>query len=124
MTLACVAAKEVRKMDRNDSLAKRRIHTDADCYDLMYWSIRFGVSLHQLLEAVEKVGPLVPDVERHLNASAAMSAEPMAANPVRHVLHFEALGGAGLADRKIVQPDPSVFALSNDQPPAALTRRR
>ena len=103
-------------MDRNDSLAKRRIHTDADCYDLMYWSIRFGVSLHQLLEAVEKVGPLVPDVERHLNASAAMSAEPMAANPVRHVLHLDGLSSAGLADRRIVEPDVSLFVGRNDRP--------
>jgi hypothetical protein len=35
----------------------------------------------------------------------------LAANPVRHVLHFHGLSGAELADRKIVQPDPAVFVV-------------
>jgi hypothetical protein len=103
-------------MDLNESLTRRRIHTDEDCYDVMYWSIKFGVSMDQLLEAVAKVGSLVPDVERHLSAGTAVMAELLAPNPVRHVLHFHGLSGAGLADRKIVEPDPSVFVVRNDKP--------
>jgi hypothetical protein len=98
-------------MDLNESLTRRRIHADEDCYEVMYWSIKFGVSIEQLIEAITKVGPLVMNVERHLSASPAMMAEPLAANPVRHVLHFHGLSGAGLADRKIVQPDPAVFVV-------------
>jgi hypothetical protein len=98
-------------MDLNESLARRRIHTDEDCYDMMYWSIKLGVSMDRLLEAVAKVGSLALDVERHLRAGTAVMAEPLAPNPVPHVLHFHGLSGAGLADRKIVQPDPAVFVV-------------
>jgi Protein of unknown function (DUF3606) len=101
----------------SESSAEQRIvHTDEDCYDVMYWSIKFGVSIEQLIEAITKVGPLVMNVERHLGADTAVRAEPLAPNPVRHVLHFHGLSGAGLADRKIVEPDPSVFVVRNDKP--------
>jgi hypothetical protein len=102
------------EMDRNDSLSTRRIHTDADCYDMMYWSIKFGVSMNRLLEAVDKVGPLVADVERHLNGSTAMMAEPIADNRARPVLHFERLSRAGLADRRIVRPDLPRFLMRRE----------
>lgn len=102
-------------MDRNDSLSTRRIHTDADCYDMMYWSIKFGVSMNRLLEAVDKVGPLVADVERHLNGTTAMMvAESTPEKPARPVVHFDRLSRAGLADRRIVRPDLSRFALRRD----------
>jgi Protein of unknown function (DUF3606) len=59
---------------------KRIIHTDDDCYDLIYWSIKFGVSIEQLIQAVAEVGPLVMNVERHLSPSTAAMADPSAAN--------------------------------------------
>ena len=63
-------------MDLNESLAGPRIHTDKDCYDVMYWSIKFGVSVEQLLEAVAKVGPLAMDVQRALGLSTAVADVP------------------------------------------------
>lgn len=97
------------------SAEQRIIHTDEDCYDVMYWSIKLGVTIDQLLEAIAKAGSLVLDVERHLNASTALTAQPLAPNPVRHVLHFPGLSGTGPADRKIVQPDPSGFVVHGDR---------
>jgi Protein of unknown function (DUF3606) len=68
-------------IDMNEPFAHRRIHTDDDCYDVMYWSIRFGVSVERLVDAVAKVGPLVMNVERQLRLSAAVMADSSAANP-------------------------------------------
>ena len=51
------------------SLEPRIIHADEDCYDAMYWSIKFGVSMERLFHAVHEVGPRAIDVERHLNRS-------------------------------------------------------
>ena len=49
----------------NEPFADRRIHTDDTAiYDVMYWSIKFGVSVDRLVDAVAKVGPLVMNVER------------------------------------------------------------
>lgn len=98
------------------SAEQRIFHTEEDCYDVMYWSIKLGVSIDQLLEAIAKAGSLVPDVERHLNACRALAAQPLAPNPVRHVLHFPGLSGTGPAERKIVQPDPPVFVVHGDRP--------
>jgi hypothetical protein len=47
----------------------------------MYWSIRFGVSVERLVDAVAKVGPLVMNVERQLRLSATVMADSSAANP-------------------------------------------
>jgi len=69
--------------DLEQSSAGRRIHVDEDCYDVIYWLIKFGVSIEQLLEAAAKVGPLVIDVERQLRASQAVTPDPSAANPPR-----------------------------------------
>jgi hypothetical protein len=54
---------------------ERRIFADEDCYDAIYWSIKFGVSVEQLIQAVAKVGPLVRNVERHLNVITAPKAD-------------------------------------------------
>jgi hypothetical protein len=43
-------------------------------------------------------------------------AELLAPNPVRHVLHFHGLSGAGHSDRKIVEPDPAAFVVRDDKP--------
>jgi hypothetical protein len=37
--------------------------------ELRYWSEKFGVSKTRLMEAVEKVGPMVKDVEDYLGKS-------------------------------------------------------
>jgi Protein of unknown function (DUF3606) len=95
-------------IDMNEPFAHRRIHTDDDCYDVMYWSIRFGVSVERLVDAVAKVGPLVMNVERQLRLSAAVMADPSAANPDRYVPQFHGQWAAGLADDWIV-PDPTAF---------------
>lgn len=42
-----------------------RINVHQD-YELQYWSQRLGVSPEQLRQAVQKVGPMVKDVRRHL----------------------------------------------------------
>jgi hypothetical protein len=92
------------------------IHTDDDCYDLIYWSIKFGVSTEQLLAAIAKVGPLVRNVERHVNPSTAAVADPSAAKPDRYVTRFPDMRTAGLAGGRIVQRDPTVFLVRNDKP--------
>ena len=38
------------------SAEQRIFHTEEDCYDVMYWSIKLGVSIDQLLEAIAKAG--------------------------------------------------------------------
>jgi hypothetical protein len=105
-------------------VAQRIINTDEDCYDVMYWSIKFGVSIERLIEAVSKVGPLVMNVERYLlGASTPVMADSLVANSARYVI--------GQADSRIVQPDPTVFAArrrekDRDDPPlpARRTQRR
>ncbi len=42
-----------------------RINVHQD-YELQYWSQKFGVSPEELRQAVQKVGPMVKDVRRHL----------------------------------------------------------
>jgi hypothetical protein len=43
-----------------------RIHPDQD-HELAYWSQKLGVSREELREAVQAAGPMVKDVQRHLN---------------------------------------------------------
>lgn len=35
-------------------------------YELLYWSKKFGVTIEELKEAVEAVGPMVSDVKEYL----------------------------------------------------------
>src|SRR5512139_1829764 len=87
-------------INMNESSAGQRIiHTDEDGYEMMYWSIKFGVSIERLVEAISKVGPLVINVERYVRASSAVMASLSATNP-----HCYAA-----ADGRFVQPDPTVF---------------
>jgi hypothetical protein len=100
-------------------VAQRTINTDEDCYDVMYWSIKLGVSIERLIEAVSKVGPLVMNVERYLSASTPVMADSLVANSPRYVI--------GHADSRIVQPDPTVFAArrrekDRDDPPLPARR--
>ena len=43
-----------------------RIDVDQD-HELRYWSEKFGVSRDELRKAVQAAGPVVKDVQRHLN---------------------------------------------------------
>jgi hypothetical protein len=94
-------------INMNESSAEQRIiHTDEDCYEVMYWSIKFGVSIEKLSDAITKVGPLVMNVERHLNCSTAVMAAPSAANP--RPLRRRTLV------RQHVQLDTTAFVVRND----------
>jgi hypothetical protein len=44
---------------------RKRIDVHQD-YELQYWTKRFGISKEELMRTVEKVGPMVEDVEREL----------------------------------------------------------
>ena len=79
--------------------ARRIIDTDEECYDVMYWSIKFGVSIQQLVKAITKVGPLVMNLENHLSASAGVMVDPSGAD----------------RDPSIIQPDRSLFLVRNDR---------
>jgi Protein of unknown function (DUF3606) len=116
MRLASVLAEGGMAMDLNETFADRRIHTDDDCYDLMYWSIKFGVSVEQLVDAVAKVGPLVTNVERQLRLSATVVADPSAANPDRYLPQFHGQWAAGPTDYWIIIPDTTAFLVRNDEP--------
>jgi hypothetical protein len=41
-----------------------------DEFEVRHWTIRFGVSLERLLDAIQEVGPFVRDVERAISAGA------------------------------------------------------
>ena len=43
-----------------------RIDPDQD-HELSYWSEKLGVSRDELRKAVQAAGPMVKDVQRHLN---------------------------------------------------------
>jgi len=44
----------------------QRINPDQD-HELAYWSEKLGVSRDELRKAVQAAGPMVKDVQRHLN---------------------------------------------------------
>jgi hypothetical protein len=44
----------------------QRINPDQE-YELAYWSQKLGVSRDELRKAVQTAGPMVKDVQRHLN---------------------------------------------------------
>jgi hypothetical protein len=108
--------KGATKINLNQSSAGRRvIHTDENCYDMMYWSIKFGVSIERLIEAISKVGPEVMNVERHLSAGKAVMPDASAAKPDRYVAQPHCLCAAEFVYSRIVQPDPTVFLVRNDK---------
>lgn len=43
-----------------------RINVDQD-HELSYWSEKLGVSREELRKAVQAAGPMVKDIQRHLN---------------------------------------------------------
>jgi hypothetical protein len=43
-----------------------RINVDQD-HELRYWAEKFGVPLDELRKAVQAAGPMMRDVQRHLN---------------------------------------------------------
>ena len=43
-----------------------RIDVEQD-HEVRYWSAKFGVSRDEIRQAVEAAGPMVKDVQRHLN---------------------------------------------------------
>jgi uncharacterized protein DUF3606 len=55
-----------------DDLSKRgqqdrdRINMEED-YEVRYWAEKFGVSGEELRKAVQAAGPMMKDVQRHLN---------------------------------------------------------
>jgi hypothetical protein len=52
------------KSDRGPADRTRvNVHED---YEVRNWTKKFGVSAEQLRAAVEKVGPMASDVEKHL----------------------------------------------------------
>jgi hypothetical protein len=44
----------------------QRINPDQE-HELNYWSAKLGVSRDELRKAVQAAGPMVKDVQRHLN---------------------------------------------------------
>jgi hypothetical protein len=58
-------------MDNKEKKAADRDRIDVnERYELEYWSQKFKVSQDQLKNAVERVGPMVRDVEDELNKAA------------------------------------------------------
>ena len=45
-----------------------RINPDQD-HEVRYWSAKFGVSRDDLRRAIDEVGPIVKNVQQHLNIS-------------------------------------------------------
>ena len=56
-------AGDLKQTGRQDD---ERINPDQD-HELAYWSEKFGVSRDELRKAVQAAGPMVKDVQRHLN---------------------------------------------------------
>lgn len=48
--------------DKQDYHDRDRISTSED-YEMQYWSEKFGISKEELKFVIEKVGPMVKDVE-------------------------------------------------------------
>jgi hypothetical protein len=56
-------ADDLKKTGRQDD---ERINVEQD-HEVNYWSEKLGVSREQLRKAVQAAGPMVKDVQRHLN---------------------------------------------------------
>ena len=54
---------DLKKTGRQDD---ERINVEQD-HELGYWSDKLGVSRDELRKAVQAAGPMVKDVQRHLN---------------------------------------------------------
>ncbi len=52
---------------------RTRVDVDQD-YETRYWSEKWGVTPDELRSAVEKVGPMVRDLERHFASREARRA--------------------------------------------------
>jgi uncharacterized protein DUF3606 len=57
-------ADDLKQTGRQDDA---RINPDQDHELPYYWSEKFGVSRDELRKAVQAAGPMVKDVQRHLN---------------------------------------------------------
>jgi Protein of unknown function (DUF3606) len=53
-------------LDKTGRTDDARINLDQD-HELAYWSEKLGVSRQQLREAVQAAGPMVKNVQKHLN---------------------------------------------------------
>ena len=56
-------ADDLKQTGRQDGA---RINPDQD-HELSYWSEKLGVSRDELRKAVQAAGPMVSDVQKHLN---------------------------------------------------------
>jgi hypothetical protein len=56
-------ADDLKQTGRQDD---ERINPDQD-HELKFWSEKLGVSRDELRRAVQAAGPMVKDVQRHLN---------------------------------------------------------
>jgi hypothetical protein len=56
-------ADDLKQTGRQDD---QRINVDQE-HEIGYWSEKLGVSRARLVEAVQKAGPMVTDVQRHLS---------------------------------------------------------
>jgi len=56
-------ADDLKQTGRQDDA---RINPDQE-HEVSYWSEKFGVSREELRRAVQAAGPMVKDVQRHLN---------------------------------------------------------
>jgi hypothetical protein len=54
---------DVKQTGKQDD---ERINPEQD-HELAYWSQKFGVSRDELRKAAQAAGPMVKDVQRHLN---------------------------------------------------------
>jgi len=59
------------KMDKGPQ-DRTRINAN-EMYELQYWSKKFGVTAGEIKAAVDKVGPMVKDVESELKKTAPAS---------------------------------------------------
>jgi hypothetical protein len=51
--------------NKRDFRDRDRINT-SEAYELQYWSEKFGISQDKLKEIVQRVGPMVSDVEKQV----------------------------------------------------------
>ena len=55
-------------LKQTGKLDDSRINVEQD-HEVRYWSAKFGVSRDDLRRAIDEVGPMVKDVQQHLNIS-------------------------------------------------------
>lgn len=62
-------------MSENRARPDRQYIALEDRYEIAYWTMIFGCTREQLIEAVRKVGTSADDVARHLGQGPALSSE-------------------------------------------------